>query len=218
LGSPEARAVLGDAVVQMARTHPSALSRALFSEDRVVVHEALDLVRRLKPAVVREPLEKLTGHPDGSTRAEVARTLAAIGGGQALKALAGMIGDRDVDVRIAALQALTERPYRGALRPVQEAIEAADFEERDLGEKRAFFELFGILAGDGGVALLAPIVTGKAGFGRRRASSDTRACAAVALRRIGTPSARKALTRAARDRDPVVRSAAAKALRDLESR
>ena len=46
-----------------------------------------------------------------------------------------------------------------------------------------------------------------------RGDSDTRACATVALGHVGTRSARLILQKAAEDRDVVVRTAAARALR-----
>ena len=92
-------------------------------------------------------------------------------------------------------------------------LEDPELEDRDLSEKRALFEAFGVLAGPEGADSLSGVLRGKAGFGRPKPSSDTRACAAVALGKIGTPSARLALEKALRDKDPVVRNAASRALR-----
>ena len=43
---------------------------------------------------------------------------------------------------------------------------------------------------------------------------ETRACAAAALGRIGTAEARSALEKSAGDKDPLVKNAVAKALKD----
>jgi hypothetical protein len=123
-----------------------------------------------------------------------------------------MIADPDTEVRIGVLKALCARPYHGAIGALEEILEGQDLEERDLGEKRALFETYATVAGQGGVPLLTTFLQGKGGFGRRASTSDIRACAAVALGQIGTPPARKALEKALRDRDPVVRSAAKRAL------
>ena len=74
------------------------------------------------------------------------------------------------------------------------------------------FEAYGATAGSSGTTHLAGVLRGKTGFVRRRPSSDTRACAAVALGKVSTPDARRVLEKALRERDPVVRNAAKRAL------
>jgi HEAT repeat protein len=76
----------------------------------------------------------------------------------------------------------------------------------------AFFELYGSLCGDAGVEYLDNLLNGK-GFLGRREDAELRACAAMALGRVGTPAASGALRKAAQEKDVVVRNAVAKALR-----
>jgi HEAT repeat protein len=123
-----------------------------------------------------------------------------------------MVDDTDRDVRVVVYRALARRPFRGALSALQGAITVKDLEKKGQREKRALFQAFGAVAGTDGVAMLAPLLRGKNPSGQRP-SSHTRACAATALGVIATPDARAALDRAARDRDPVVRSAVSAALR-----
>ena len=54
----------------------------------------------------------------------------------------------------------------------------------------AVFEAYGALCGDAGVALLDAMLNGKSMFGKRE-DSELRACAAIALGRIGHASARR---------------------------
>ena len=68
------------------------------------------------------------------------------------------------------------------------------------------------IAGEAAVPTLKVLVQGGS-FGRGRGDSDTRACATVALGRVGTRSARLILQKVAEDQDVVVRTAAARALR-----
>ena len=65
---------------------------------------------------------------------------------------------------------------------------------------------------NGGVATLDQMLNGKSLFGRRE-DAELRACAAVALGRVGTPDAQAALRQAANEKDVVVRNAVARALR-----
>ena len=212
----EARTALRAAVVRIVRAQPAALRHALASDDKSVVYRALRLVSRLKLESATEFVSELEADADSRVRAAVVGALASVGTAKAFRRLIRLIRDPAIDVRVAVLDALVRRPFASALAPVEQMIREPDLDERDLSEKRALFEAYGAMAGPGGVTLLAPLLAGKGGLRRRRASSDTRACAAVALGKIGTPAARAALERGARDRDPVVRNAAGKALRGVD--
>ena len=50
---------------------------------------------------------------------------------------------------------------------------------------------------------------------KRKQDPQIRACVAMALGKIGTPQAKKILNEAASDKDPLVRNAATKALREI---
>ena len=76
---------------------------------------------------------------------------------------------------------------------------------------RAF--AYGALARDAGIPPLERLLNRRSFWGRR-ASPELRACAARALGIIGTPDALESLRRATRDRDPMVRSAINRAMRE----
>jgi hypothetical protein len=122
-----------------------------------------------------------------------------------------MLDDPHAEVRIGILQAFIGRPYAPALSRLEARIRNTNLEELDLSEKRVLFEAYGQMAGSAETSFLRDLLKGKGGLGRRP-SSDTRACAAVALGKISTAEARTALEKALRDRDPVVRTAAMWAL------
>jgi HEAT repeat protein len=78
----------------------------------------------------------------------------------------------------------------------------------------AFFESYGTLCGDAGVGFLAGILNSRRFLGKREAS-ELRACAAVALGKIGTELALEALQRSATDGDVIVRNAVSRAARGV---
>ncbi|HEX7238854.1 MAG TPA: hypothetical protein VF263_01200, partial [Longimicrobiaceae bacterium] len=132
-------------------------------------------------------------------------------------ALQGALDDGEREVRIAAARALSALRYT----PARAALEAAVASKRllreaDLTERIAFFEAFGSVAGEAGVAELDRILNGKSWLGRRE-DPETRACAALGLSRAGLPAARKALAAASADPDPVVRSAVGRAIRGMDA-
>ncbi|MDQ3427502.1 MAG: HEAT repeat domain-containing protein, partial [Gemmatimonadota bacterium] len=85
--------------------------------------------------------------------------------------------------------------------------------EMDLTEKMAFFEAYGAIAGPSGLNPMSGLLLSR-GLLKLKQSSETRACAAIALGRIRTAEARQVLERAADDKDLVVRNAVSRALRE----
>ncbi len=93
-------------------------------------------------------------------------------------------------------------------------MKSKDVRDADRTERLALFELYGLLCGDGGVPFLDELLNGKGGIFSRKEDPELRACAAVALGKVGTARARESLQKSANERDAVVRSAVARALRE----
>jgi HEAT repeat protein len=110
------------------------------------------------------------------------------------------------------MRALQTRAYRPVLPRLEAIVKSRAIRETDLSEKMAVFEAYGSLCGEAGVASLDAILNGKSLFGRRE-DAELRACAAVALGRIGTSGAQDALRKSATEKDVIVRNAVARALR-----
>jgi HEAT repeat protein len=109
---------------------------------------------------------------------------------------------------------LAGRGHRSVLGRVEAAVDGKALRGADLTEKMAFFEAYGVLVGGAGVQRLAGMVLSAGGFLKRREDPETRACAAMALGKIGTPEARAVLEEAAKDKDALVRNAVNQALRE----
>jgi HEAT repeat protein len=140
--------------------------------------------------------------------------LTEIGSAGALQGLDRAVEDADRDVRVAVARALSTRGYRPALPRFEAAVKGKALRDADLTEKMAMFEAYGVLCGDAGVPLLDGILNSR-GFLGKREDSEARACAAMALGRIGTESALSSLRRAGNEKDVVVRNAVNKALRGV---
>jgi HEAT repeat protein len=115
-------------------------------------------------------------------------------------------------VRVAAIRALQARGHRAVLPRLEAIVKGRAIRDADLTEKMAAFEAYGSMCGNGGVAALDALLNGKSMFGRRE-DAELRACAAVALGRVGTPEAQASLRQAATEKDVVVRNAVGRALR-----
>jgi HEAT repeat protein len=212
LRRPAAKSALVEALDAFFQERPAALETMTTASDRTVVLRAIAVAGRIRHPDFADPLGAVLRHEDTAIRRLTVSALAAIGTPESLKLIVGAIGDADPEVRAAAFDALAQRPLRSATRSLAEALAAEDLESRDLSERRSLFSAYAAAAGPSGVALLEPVLMGRAGLARRP-SSGTRACAALALGRINTPAARFALQAVSEDRDPLVRSAAGSALR-----
>jgi hypothetical protein len=77
------------------------------------------------------------------------------------------------------------------------------------------FEAYGSVEDPQAVPFLDKYLNGK-GFLGRREPAEIRACAALALGKVGSGEARSSLREAATDDDPVVRNAVGRAMRAMQ--
>jgi len=206
------RDLLGTAVQRIAAAHPDAVAKALGSENPAVVQATVKLAGRLKlPPTVPALGSLLIGGQAQDLKVAVVEALASIGTPTAMQQLERVVADPLRDVRVAAVRVLGARRHRAALAPVEAAVLGRDLRNADLSEKTAFFEAFGMLAGPDGVRHLVPLLQ-VGGMFKKKTDPEIRACAAMALGKIGTAEAREALQSALQDKDPLVRNAAGRAL------
>ncbi len=214
LTSTPVRALVDEAVQQLASSHQGELLRLLRSGDPEALPGAIELAGRLQLEGAVAGLGDVMQSPDEGLRQAATEALVQIGSPGALVILERAIGDDDRTVRIAALKALSARGYKGALRRVEEVVNGKGRKDLDFNERRAFFEAYGAIAGAGGLATLRDLIV-RRGFFRRKRSADVRMCAALGLGRIGTPEARAVLESVAEDKDRQVRNAVTAALRGV---
>ena len=206
------RVVLEEALQRLAQAHVPDLVGAIAGADATVTLEAVKLAGRLKLQEAVPAMAQAVGHEETAVRVAAVQALSDIATPPALQGLEKALDDSDRDVRLAAVRILMQRRHRGALAKVTAAVQGKSVRAADLTEKMAFFEAYGALVGEPGVAALDAMLN-SGGFLKRREEPETRACAALALGRIATPSARAALVRAAADKEVLVRNAVSRALR-----
>ena len=204
--------LLQAAAGRLAAANTAELVRLIQAPDPDVSSEAIRRAGALKAQAAVLSLGKILGEPDVPRRQIAVQALTEIGSPGALQALERAIEDTDREVRITAVRALSARSYRPVLARLESAVKGKGVRDADLTEKMAFFEGYGALCGDGGVPHLDAVLNGK-GFLGRREDSEIRACAAIALGRVGTPKAIDALRKAQGEKDIVVRNAVNRALR-----
>ena len=213
LQNTKIRALVEAAADRLASTNTGELVPLILSTNRVVAAEAVRRAGVLRSQATVMPLAKLlTPSTDPELRLGAVQSLTEIGSAGALQALEKSIEDPDRDVRVAAVRALGAKAYRGVFGRLETAVKGKAIRDADLTEKMAFFEAYGALCGDNGVAYLDGILNAKSMFGKRE-DSELRACAAMALGRINSAKARESLQKSASEKDVVVRNAVNRAMR-----
>ena len=209
----EVRAAIEVAAARLAAANTAELVKLIGSADVEVALESARRAGGLKTAAAVAPLGKLLGHEAPKVRLAAVQALSEINSAGALQQLERAVDDEDRDVRVAAVRILGSRGQRGALAKVEAAVKGRALRDADLTEKMAFFEAYGSLAAAAGVAYLDALLNGK-GFLGKREDPEMRACAAMALGKIGTHDATDALNRAQGDKDVLVRNAVNRAVRE----
>lgn len=212
----ELQPILREAVRGIAERNQNALVGLLDDPDPQVVAGAARLVGRMQVTEAGAALGDLMFHDDPAVRLAAVEAARDLKVSTAAGALIDALYDSDRDVRMAAARALGQLQYRPAEDAFASIIDGKDIRNTDLSEKIAFFESYGAVAGEDAVPLLDKLLNHR-GFLGRREPAEVRACAALALGKIGSGAARDSLEEASSEEDPVVRSAVNRALRGDEA-
>jgi HEAT repeat protein len=206
------RRLLMDSASRVATQHPAEVLRILKHADGEAAAGIVELAGRLRLEPAVPGLGETLRRGDPGLRLATVSALAAIASAGALAHLERALEDDERGVRLAAVRVLGERRYRNAIRRVEAVVMGREVREMDLTEKMAFFEAYGAIAGEVGIKPMRDLLEPR-GLLRRKHPPQVRACAALALGRIGTPEARAVLEAAAGDRDLIVRNSVNNALR-----
>ncbi len=207
----EVRRRLRVSVRTLAEGQGKRVQSLLSDPDPYVVRGAVRLLGAIRDRSAVPLLIRLleTGGPD--ERMAVLEAARRVPTTPMMEAVEQLLVDPDQEFRVAAARILAEVGFAPATRTLAELLTGSLIREAELPEKLAFFEAYADLAGDDGVPLLGRILNHR-GFLGRRDPPESRACAALALGRIGTVSALTATERAQDDGEAVVRTAVRRAL------
>jgi HEAT repeat protein len=200
------------AATRLASGNSTELIRLIGSDDEAVVHEAIRRAAALKSPAAVPALGKMLTVGEPEMRVAAVTALTEIGSPGAMQMLERALTDEDREVRIVAVRAIAGKVTRSALPKIEAALKGKELRETNLTEKMAFFEAYGVLCGDAGIPFLDGLLHAK-GFMGKKDDPEMRACAAMALGKVGTAKAMESLNRAAAEKDVIVRNAVSKAIR-----
>ena len=211
LSRSETKEAIRGAMLALARGEEERISRFLSHADPGVVAGAVRLMGALghKPAapMLAELLESGSDEVQQAVL-EAARRIPATVLAEALEG--HLAGDRR-DLRMGAARVIADIHYTPARATLQRIIEGRDMRDADISEQMAMFSAFADLGKDDAVPVLDRILNHRSLLGRRE-PPELRACAALALGRIGGTRALNAVRRSEGDDEPAVRTAVRRAL------
>jgi hypothetical protein len=209
----ELRPVLRDAVTGIAGQNRELLVELIGAPDPLVAAGAARLAGALQLSEAAPAIQKLLEHPDAAARLAAIDAAVAVRASTAAGALQEALADPDRGVRIAAARALGKLRYRPAAHRFRALVTGKEMRAADITEMLAFFEGYAEIGDPEAGGILDRLLNGKGLLGRRE-PAEVRAAAALALGKLSTPDARRALDAAKGDEDPVVRSAVNRAMRE----
>ena len=174
LRKQELRPLVETAADRLAGANTTELVRLISQGQGTVVLEAVRRAGALKTAAAVAPLGKLLGDGTPDLRRAAVAALVAIGSAGAMQMLERALTDADRDIRIAAVRAVGARGHRAALPRIESIVKSRELRTADLTEQMAFFEGFGALCGDTGLAYLDGLLNGKSGLLGRREDAELR--------------------------------------------
>ncbi len=207
------RPLLEGAATRIAESATGELVKLIANPSLDVALEAIRRCGAMRTAAGVPAMSRVLDQGERELRLAAVSSLSDIGSPGALQAMERALQDGDRDVRVVVARALMTRQHRPALVKVEAVVKGKDIQKADRTERLVFFELYGTLCGDAGIPFLDGLLTAKGGLFARKEDPEMRACAAVALGRVGSAAARDALQRADGDKEVIVRNAVARALR-----
>jgi hypothetical protein len=208
----ELQQLLENAASRLAASHTGELVRLIGSEDDNVALEAIRRAGALKTTAAVTALGQMIATADAGMRLAAVNALAEIASPGAMQVLERAVEDEDRDIRVAAVRVLGSRTYKPSLPRIENFIKGKNIRDTNLSEKMAFFEAYGTLCGDSGISFLDGLLNTRALMGKKE-DPELRACAALALGKIGGPKAIDVLKKAAGEKDVMVRNAVTRAIR-----
>lgn len=139
--TPHGREKVIEALVFLGRQNIKTLATALNDTRWYVVRNIIYILRKIKDKGAIEYLLKAMKSEDTRVRKEVIRALADLGGQEILKPLKEHLDDPDVGVRIESVRAIGNTGSIAPKRIILDKISDKMFKERDLEEKKIFYEI-----------------------------------------------------------------------------
>ncbi|NWF76924.1 MAG: HEAT repeat domain-containing protein [Nitrospirae bacterium] len=174
----EALIILGSKDIQ-------SIAKGLNDPRWYVVRNIIYILRRIGDRRSLDYLIKTVKHPDIRVRKEVIKTLGELGGKEVIQILKEFLDDTDMQVRIASVKSLGNTGSEAAKKIIFEKILDKAFKDKDIEEKKDFFEVLSKWKDQDVLDFLVKILRKKTFFNRAKLY-ENKACAVFCLGLIGS--------------------------------
>jgi len=182
------RDVAREALIEILRQDLASIVRRFPELDGSDFHETIHLLREVATKDVVPLLNQALHQASHEVRLEIVDALRTVGGAHARTVLARTLSDPVGEVRCRAAAALPGLGAREALEPLLREMLRAEFRERPIEERRAFFYALGTTNVPEVLPFLRKLLSQK-GWLRKKQVDEDRLCAATALGAMTHPEA-----------------------------
>jgi HEAT repeat protein len=217
LKDSSARGMVCEVLEEAGKDHVSIVGEGVTDSLWYVARNVSLVLGRIGKAEGVRFLRRIVNHSDLRVRREVMMALTRIQGKEAGALLASALEDPDKGIRIMACRGLAEKKEKGSLSALSEIIESDRFIDTTSDEKKQLLESLAKVGEDEVVPMFRKLIN-KRRWLRRDKHNETRIFGIRALGLIQTPKADQALEELSQKRNKVIRQAALRALRRLDSR
>lgn len=215
LESPVHQALVSDVIMTVGKDHPSHVLRGLADRRPAYVKNLLAILTKWNNPRFAEPVEKLSRYPDAGVRKEVIRAMSLFRpNGNGTKLIA-FVGDTDESVRLAALKLLMSGQYTAPFAQWSSVLNAEEFMDRPLSERRAVYQSIRATSGDEAIPYWQQLMT-EWSWSNRKKKEELAVLAAEALGKLGTPAAVATLELGQKKGGAAVRQACTMALSHIQ--
>ena len=210
----KARKTLLQALVEIGHDRPAAFYPFLSDPRWYVVRNMVFVLTRIRSSAALDHLVGLISHKEPAVRKEVLTYLEKASDPKAKTYLLKFLRDDSSTLRIRALQILGGTRCTFALKPIASIAASEQFAEKGMAEKKAFYEVMGVLGGEQMIPLFRNMLMKKFWFNKAK-EKDSVICAVAGLARIRTPSAVKLLEEAGAVKNDELKAIITNALQTL---
>jgi len=207
LSLPQYEDVARPVIKHLIKDDPKVLTSKLAGSDVHMAKKVLTILEQVADSGLAASLvDPLMAAEDSVKKASV-KLLGGLKGPASRELLLAYVGSDDAELRKGALKTLGSfSDAQGPATILRQEVQAKDFDDRTLDEKKSLLITLATLESDRAVTFLEAILARRKWFERAN-HAETRACAALALGEIDSDRARAVLEQQTSERSEVVRTA-----------
>jgi HEAT repeat protein len=203
------------ALIVLGKKDIQAVSRGLDDQRWYVVRNIIYVLRKIGDRRAIEHLLRTIRHGDIRVRKEGIRTLGELGSREVIPTLRECFSDPDIQIRVATAKAFGHIESEASKRIMLDQITAKEFRDKELDEKKEFFEVLSHWKDQEVFDFLVKVLKSRFFFNRAKLF-ENQACAALCLGFLGNKDALPVLYAVRDSNNKLVSDFAGIAIKKLE--